>query len=155
MKSKELKNYNLPDNRTFNQSLEAKPMRFLVLMMLLGFILLLAKRYTSGVALFFFGAACLIFLPNRRMIEFYDNHMIVYNKARKDECNIIYYEDVKSWEYRVKVSCDELIINMEDGTIQKVDGFSKSEYENCLNKYIKDKKIQNENRSNRLRNSKR
>ena len=92
--------------------------------------------------------------PSRRLIEFYDDHMILYNKARKDECNIIYYDDIKSWEYKSKVSMDELVIVLQDDSIQKMNAFSKTEFEKKLNKYIKDKKVVNENRSNRLRNSK-
>ena len=154
MKSKELKNYNLPDNRTYNEVLDAKPTTLLLLLMGAGFVLLLGKFYVYGGALFFFGATCLLFLPGRKLIEFYDNHMIVYNKARKDECNIIFYDDVKSWEYQVSVSNDELILTLVDGSVQKCDGYSRSEFENCLNKYMKDKKVVNESRSNRFRNSK-
>ena len=154
MKSKELKNYNLPENRAYNDAIEAKPMILLLFIMGIGFIMMLLKEYVVGISLFLFGAACLIFLPNRRIMEFYDDYMILYNKARKDECNIVYYDDVKSWEYKTRVSMDELIIILNDDSIQKIDGYSRIEYENHLNKYLKDKKIVNENRSNRLRNSK-
>lgn len=154
MKSKELKNYNLPENRTYNEAIEAKPMALLLIIMAIGFGLMLIKQYIVGISLFLFGAACLIFLPNRRIIEFYDDYMILYNKARKDECNVVYYDDVKSWEYKTRVSMDELVITLNDDTIQKVDAFSKIEFESDLNKYLKDKKVVNENRSNRLRNSK-
>lgn len=154
MKSKELKNYNLPENRTYNEAIEAKPMVLLLLIMAIGFGLMLIKQYIVGISLFLFGAACLIFLPNRRIIEFYDDYMILYNKARKDECNVVYYDDVKSWEYKTRVSIDELVITLNDDTIQKVDAFSKIEFESDLNKYLKNKKVVNENRSNRLRNSK-
>ena len=141
MKSKELKNYNLPDNRTYNEVLDAKPVKLLLLIITIGFILLLNKAYIFGCALFFLGAACLMFLPSRKLIEFYDDCMIIYNKARKDECNIIYYDDVKSWEYKVTVSDDELIFILVDGSVQKVDGYSKIKFEKQLEKYMKDKKV--------------
>lgn len=144
MKSKELKNYNLPDNRTYNETLEAKPTTYLLIVMIIGFILLLEKYYIYGCALFFFGAIVLIVLPSKRVIEFYDDFMIVYNKARKDECNLIYYDDVKSWEYKVSVSVDELTIILKDDSVQKVLGYSKTQFENCMNKYLKDQKVVNE-----------
>ena len=140
MRSKELKNYNLPDNRMFNEVLEAKPKVLLSLLIVVGIVLLFAKYYVYGVVFLLLGLTSFIFLPSRRLIEFYDEYMIIYNKARKDECNIIYYEDVKSWDYIVKVSYDSLILNMEDGSVQKCDGYSKTSFENCLNKYLKDKK---------------
>lgn len=148
MKSKELKNYNLPDNRVFNEAIDAKPVNLLLVMMGIGFILLLGKKYVYGGALFFFGAACLLFLPSRRIIEFYDEHMIMYNKARKDECNIVYYDDIKCWEYKVSVSADELIITLSDGSIQKCEGYSKTEFESNMNKYVKDKKVVVESKPN-------
>ena len=141
MKSKELKNYNLPDNRAYNESLETKPIGLLLVILGVGFYLILRKFYIYGCALFFFSAACLIFLPGRRLIEFYDEYMIVYNKARKDECNIIYYDDVKSWEYKTSVSMDELVLTLNDDSIQKCNAFSKKEFEKSLNKYIKEKRI--------------
>ena len=154
MKSKELKNYNLPENRAYNEAIEAKPMVLLLVIMGIGFILMLLKEYIVGISLFLLGASCLIFLPNRRIIEFYDEYMILYNKARKDECNVVYYDDVKSWDYKTRVSMDELTITLNDDSIQKIDAFSRIEFENDLNKYLKDKKVVYENRSNRLRNSK-
>lgn len=147
MKSKELKNYNLPDNRTYNETLEAKPISLFLVIMAFGFILLLGKHYIYGSTLFFFSALTLIILPSRRVIEFYDSFMIVYNKARKDECNMIYYSDVKSWEYKVSVSLDELIITLKDDSVQKVQGYSKTKFENYMNKYLKDKKIVSETKS--------
>ena len=154
MKSKELKNYNLPENRAYNEAIEAKPMVLLLVIMGIGFILMLLKEYIVGISLFLLGASCLIFLPNRRIIEFYDEYMILYNKARKDEFNVVYYDDVKSWDYKTRVSMDELTITLNDDSIQKIDAFSRIEFENDLNKYLKDKKVVYENRSNRLRNSK-
>ena len=141
MRSKELKNYNLPSNRMFNEVLEAKPKVLLSILIVIGVVLLFVQYYIYGVVLLILGFSSFLFLPNRRLIEFYDDYMIIYNKARKDECNIIYYEDVKSWEYIVKVSYDTLILYMEDGSIQKCDGYSKASFENCLNKYLRDKKI--------------
>lgn len=142
MKSKELKNYNLPDNRTYNETLEAKPIGLFLVLMGIGFILLLSRNYIYGGALFFFSAACVIVLPNRKIIEFYDTYMIVYNKANKNECNIIYYEDIKTWEYKVTVSDDKLIMNLVDGSVQTCDAYSKVKFEKYLNKYMKDKRIE-------------
>ena len=115
MKSKELKNYNLPDNRTYNETLDAKPMKLLLVIMIIGFIVLICKQYIYGACIFFLSIYyCILFLPSRRIIEFYDDFMIVYNKARKDECNIVYYDDIKSWEYKVSVSSDQLVITLKD-----------------------------------------
>lgn len=140
MRSKELKNYNLPDNRMFNETLEAKPFELLAVFLVASIILLVFKYYVYGFTIMAFSIICLFFLPSRRLIEFYDSYMILYNKARKDECNIIYYEDIKYWEYKTKVSYDQLIITLNDDSVQKCDGYSKVTFEKRLNKYLKDKK---------------
>lgn len=143
MKSKELKNYNLPDNRMYNIDIEAKPINLFFILMIIGLLLAIGKYFVYGLSLFIFSLLCIFILPNRRMIEFYDDHMIIYNKARKDECNIIYYEDVKSWEYVTKlgVVADEIIFTLNDDTKQTLEAFNKNKFEKPLNIYLKDKKI--------------
>lgn len=146
MKSKELKNYNLPDNRTYNETLDAKPMALLLIIMIVGFVLLINGKYIYGACIFFVSSACLMFLPSRRIIEFYDDFMIMYNKARKDECNIIYYDDIKAWEYKISVSADKLILTLKDDSIQTCDAYSKTKFEEYMNKYCKDKKVTEQKR---------
>lgn len=156
MKSKELKNYNLPDNRTYNDDIDAKPINLFFILMIVAIIIVMKKLYIYGISLFVFALLCLFILPNRRMVEFYDDHMIVYNRARKDECNILYYEDIKSWEYiqKLGLSPDEIIFTLSDDSIQKLEAFNKAKFERLFNLYLANKKVVHENRSNRLRNSK-
>ena len=140
MKTKELKSYNLMSNRSYNEILDAKPYALLYSLFFLGIIIVLFSEYIFGVAIIFFSAACIIFLPQRVLMEFYDEYMIVYNKASKDDCVLIYYEDVSSWYYKFNVYQDTLEIHLVDDSIQKIPGYSKTVYESIMNKYLKDKK---------------
>ena len=140
MKTRELKSYNLMSNRSYNEALDAKPYVLLYILFFFGIGLVLFSEYVFGVAVIFFSASCILFLPQRVLIEFYDEYMIAYNKASKDDCALIYYEDVTSWYYRFNVYQDTLEICLVDGTIQKIPGYSKTVYESILNKYLKDKR---------------
>lgn len=140
MKSKELKSYNLPDNRLYNSSIEAKPVVALSILMIIGFTIMFFGFYIYGIGIFILASFSLLFLPNHKIIEFYDEYMIIYNKARRDECNIVYYDDITSWEYATFMYKDELIISLKDGTLQKVNAFSKKLFEKELNKYKPKKK---------------
>lgn len=127
-------------NRSYNEALDAKPYILLYSMFLFGIIMVLFAKYTFGVSIIFFSAACIIFLPQRVLIEFYDEYMVAYNKASKDDCTLIYYEDVSSWYYKFNVYQDSLEIILTDGSIQKIPGYSKTVYESIMNKYLKDKR---------------
>ena len=86
MKTRELKSYNLMSNRSYNEALDAKPYVLLYILFFFGIGLVLFSEYVFGVAVIFFSASCILFLPQRVLIEFYDEYMIAYNKANKDEC---------------------------------------------------------------------
>lgn len=136
MKSKELKSYNLPDHRLYNDCIDAKPIVMLMFIMSVGFMVMFLGLYVQGAAIFIVSAFSILFLPSRRLIEFYDDYMIVYNKARKDECNIIYYDDAKYFEYISSVYMDKVIITLSDDSTQSVSAFSKTKFEKQIGRYI-------------------
>lgn len=144
MKSKQLKSYNLSPERTYNEVIDAKPYLLFALLMALGFIFVMGSRIISGTALVLIAIFCLALMPSRRLIEFYDDNMIIYNKASKADCYNIYYEDVKSWTYNLGVTYDNVTFILKDGSIQNVDAYSKILFEKRINKYLKNKNIKGE-----------
>ena len=140
MKTRELKSYNLMSNRSYNEALDAKPYVLLYILFFYGIGLVLFSEYVFGVAVIFFSASCILFLPQRVLIEFYDEYMIAYNKANKDECSIIYYDEVASWSYVFNVHQDFLEIVLTDSSVIKIPGYSKTAYEATMNKYLKSKR---------------
>lgn len=79
-------------------------------------------------------------MPNRLLIEFTSNYLILYNKGNSVDCYIVYYADIVTWKYIGGFKEDELIINLIDGTSLKLEAFSKIRFEREMNKYLKDKK---------------
>lgn len=140
MKSKELKTYNLPEDRIVLAYIDAKPTIAIFIIFIFGDILLAYQQYLMGVAIMLMTLGAMFLLPSRKLIEFYSDYLVLYNHANKDVCEMIYYEDVISWHYTYGVAYDKLNFKLTDNSIHSVDGFSIITFENQLNKYLKDKK---------------
>ncbi len=141
MKSKELKIYNLPVNRTVLNTINAKPMGLLTILTVFSVVLaFIEETKVIGFGLAFIFLAFIAFLPSRVLIEFSEEYMVLYNKANHSDCFLVYYEDVTSWNYTRGVTYDELSISLTDGSSTHIEGFSRSLYESDLNQYMADKK---------------
>ena len=144
MKSKQLKSYNLSPDRAYNEVLDAKPYLLFTLIAVVGVVFITRALLIPGSILVVTGILSLLIFPPRRLIEFYDDNMILYNKASKADCVDIYYDEIESWKYIQGVKDDEIIFKMLDGSEQKISAYSKLRFEKCLNKYLKDKNIKGE-----------
>lgn len=107
----------------------------------MGIVLCLDEKTTVyGIAIAVIGLSFLMFLPKLIMLEFYDDYMILHNKANKTDCVLIYYEDVVSWHYQWNAYKDYLYIELIDGTNERIEAFSKTEFELAMNRFLKDKR---------------
>lgn len=144
MKSKELKIYNLPKDDIAISQIDAKPTLFFASLIFIGFISLalpISKIY--GISLLIFGIIAMIYMPRVVMLEFYQDYMILYNRADKDVCTLVYYDEVSSWNYARGARRDYLYIELENGRIEKTEGFSRSLFESQMNRFLKDKSRKN------------
>ncbi len=144
MKSKELKTYNLPEDSVLVAQIDAKPSSLFGVMVTLGFFLLLPsipKIY--GIVLILFSLCLLIYTPRVVLMEFYNDYLVVYNRADKTKCVLIYYEDVLSWYYSRGTSRDYLYIELEEGKQERVEAFSKPVFESNMNRFLKGKNRKN------------
>ena len=140
MKSKELKKYNLPEDRVCLAMIDAKPNLLIVTMFVVGLLFSVLKSYVWGISFVLFSLVTAVVLPNRILIEFYDEYLVLYNHANKRDCEIIYYEDVVKWKYDSGLSYDTLSITLVDDSVHEVDGFSKITFESLMNRFLKEKK---------------
>lgn len=140
MESKELKRYNLPEDRILLGIIDAKPDIYLLIIFFIGVLTLLFKQYSIGLAFISLALLSFMFLPKRVLVEFYDNYLVLYNHASKNDCEMIYYDEVVKWRYTYGVSYDELQIILVDNSIHRVDGFSRMIYESQMNRFLKDKR---------------
>ena len=144
MKSKELKTYNLPEENMVIAQIDAKPASLFVIFMLAGLFLFLTDLpSTYGVILIFISLCGLFYMPRVVLMEFYYEYMVIYNKADKTKCFLVYYEDVLSWYYSRGAQHDYLYIELADGRQERIEAFSKTIFESNMNRFLKDKKRKN------------
>ena len=144
MKSKELKVYNLPNDSFFISEINAKPTILFLLVFFSGIIsLFFSFSKVYGIIISLTGLACICFMPRAVLIEFYNDYLILYNKADKNTCTIIYYNEVSSWYYTWGTSRDFLVIELEDGSQEKIEAFSKTIFEVNMSRFLKDKHVKN------------
>lgn len=140
MKSKELKTYNLPNETAPLSEINAKPTLLFILMIVLGIVALFFHIQTIyGVTLILVGFICICFMPRVTLIEFYYDYFVMFNRADKSKCVLIYNDEVKSWHYSWTAKKDMLEIELEDGTVESIEAFSKTIFEAYMSRYIKNK----------------
>jgi hypothetical protein len=82
-------------------------------------------------------------MPKVILMEFYSDYLVMYNKADKDNCVLIYYDEIASWHYVWGANRDYLCIELSDGSEEIIEAFSKSLFEGNMNRFLKDKHRKN------------
>ena len=142
MRSKELKTYNLPTDSYFVTEINAKPTILFLVLILLGVAsLFLSFSRIYGVTLICVGLTGICFMPRVVLMEFYNDYLVLYNKADKNTCEIIYYDEVDSWHYSWSTTRDYLVIKLLDGSEERIEAFSKTIFEVAMLRFLKDKHI--------------
>lgn len=109
VKSKTLKIRNLPQNEKRLASINSKPYLFIVVFLGVGFYALWKDYYIVGaivVAIFLFNLFC---IPNKVVTEFYEEYAVYYYEQEKDECFILFWEDIACWTYHSKMNDLDMI----------------------------------------------
>lgn len=144
MKSKELKTYNLPNETAVLSEINAKPTALFIILIVLGIVSLVIKLSAIyGVAMIIVGSVCICFMPRVTLMEFYYDYLVMYNRADKSSCAIIYYDEVVSWYYSWGATKDFLVIELENGNNEKIEAFSKTIFEAYMSRYLKQKHKKN------------
>ena len=141
MKSKELKTYNLPYEDMIIGSIDAKPNFLFSVLIVIGFISYFSPiSFFYGATIIIFSLIILMFTPRVTLMEFFQNYLIMYNKADKNSCVMIYYDEVVSWYYTWSTNHDYLYIELEDGSVERIEAFSKTLFESNMNRFLREKK---------------
>lgn len=126
MKSKKLKIRNIPQSTSLEE-IFVKPTIGLVILMFIGSIVMLFNEFFSFIGLLIV-AITLFFMtvaPDRKLIEFTVDFVVLYNCRMRDECFLIYWDDILSWRYVWHADEDELLIELVDGSFQRMPVFSR------------------------------
>ena len=97
VKSKVLKIRNLPTGSKKVDEINAKPYLFLIVFLLIGIVLLFTDLYLIGIVISFLFLYCLLFIRNVTLVEFYEDYAVFYLNNGNEECFILFWEDITSW----------------------------------------------------------
>ncbi|MBR4444628.1 MAG: hypothetical protein IKS37_01850 [Solobacterium sp.] len=150
MRSQTIKIRNLPHDPTrVTKTVNVKPVLLLLFLLLLGGIFLAIRAYLLVGGIFIAGISlfALLVMPDRILCQFTDEYLVLYNTREKDECNLLYWDEIVSWQYEWHPSVDLLVIQMIDGSTETQEMYSKRSIAGMMRRYIPGKEI----RSSRIR----
>ena len=136
--------YNLPSDEQQLAEINAKPNVLFSLITIISIIsIILGHVNYYNIALIFLSLCAVGFMPKVILMEFYSSYLVLYNRVDKNKCELIYYEEVVSWYYSWGANRDYLVIELMDGSIQKLEAFSKYLFEYQMSRFLKDKHKKN------------
>ena len=143
MKSQMIKVRNLPDWAHQPYTIHVKPVFFLALMGIVGIVMFVSGGPWVGVGLILsiLSVFALLMMPDRILIQFTPDYMILYNHRDRDTCTVIYWEDLVNWQYEFHPNYDTLSCFLTDGSVQRIDLYSKRLAAKYLNQYAPGKEI--------------
>ncbi len=143
MRSKVLKKRNIPKNVTIIKKVTLKPVFLLSIPIVISAAILVFTSITIlGLSLLGLTSFFFFILPNHVLFEMTEEFLVLYNCKSKDECTLIYWDEIMNYEYRYnKTGADILIITMEDGTIYTSECFSRNSIILSFNQFIPNKEI--------------
>ena len=93
MKSKVLKIRNLPQEMQVLNEVKVKPIGSLLALMLVSGVFIISGSSIAivGVVLLAISSYALIVMPDRILMQFTDEFLVLYNRKNRDECMLIYW----------------------------------------------------------------
>lgn len=115
VKSKILKIRNLPIDGKKVDQIKAKPYMFIIVILLFGIALLWTNFYLLGILITLFFLYYLLFVKDTLLVEFYDYYVVFYLNNGKEECFLLFWEDIDHWDISCsRRECDVLNITLKN-----------------------------------------
>lgn len=146
MKTQVIKIRNLPEEVDKTAyAVRVKPWGVLMVVLVAGIVMLILKSYMIGIALplIILTLFAILGMPDRILVQFMDDYLVMYNRSDRTECTIVYWEEVVSWHYESHHICDRLVLSLVDGTTESVDMYSKRSIAKQMEKFAKGKEKKN------------
>ena len=148
MKSQSIKVRNLPAADVPVYTVHVKPIATLAVMGLAGIGLLFTGTVAggAGVVLILVSVFSLLMLPDRFLIQFTPDYMVLYNHRNPEECTIVYWDDIVTWQYEYHKGVDVLVLSLVDGSTQTIELYSKRPIERFMNQFAPGKEVKSTRR---------
>ncbi|MCR5229149.1 MAG: hypothetical protein K6D03_03390 [Solobacterium sp.] len=143
MKSQVIKIRNLPEQEKKPKAVRVKPTELLLLCAAAGLAVAVtgSSAAPTGLVLCVSAMFALTMLPDKKLIEFTPDFLIMYNLRDNDSCMIIYWDEIVQWRYDYHQAHDELVVYLVDGSTQSQDLFGKYAILRQMNMYAAGKEI--------------
>ena len=118
MKTQKIRVRNLSEARIRQGiNVHVKPLPVLTSMLAIGAILIIASPnlIVAGLSLILVSIFMITILPDRVLITFLDDCMVLYSQQDRSMCMLIYYDEVVNWQYIYHAKYDEIIFTLVDG----------------------------------------
>lgn len=99
VRSNVLKTRNLPQNTKRLDVINSKPYLFILLFCVIGIFFLMYNCFLIGIAIMLIFGYQLLFVRNVVMTEFYEEYVVFYMDKKREECFLLFWNDVRSWAY--------------------------------------------------------
>ena len=121
MKSQVIKSRNLPkDYKTYEKMINVKPIGLLIVTLISGVLITFLKPYLamSGISMIELSLFCLVVMPDKELCRFTKDYLVLFNRHQKDECTLVYWDEVVSWHYEWYKTYDKMVVELIDGSCE-------------------------------------
>ena len=144
MKTQKIRVRNLSEARIRQGiNVHVKPLPVLTSMLAIGAILIIASPnlIVAGLSLILVSIFMITILPDRVLITFLDDCMVLYNQQDRSMCMLIYYDEVVNWQYVYHAKYDEIIFTLVDGSKEVQEMYSLNSVAAALDEHLKGKQL--------------
>lgn len=140
MKSKILRTANLANERICGE-LRTRPTGFFATLFLIGISFLLFDRVYQAIGMLMVAFSCfsLFIAQDKVLIQFSEEYLVLHNTMDDEECKLIYWDEIVNWSYLKRTKYDYLVVELIDGTTEKMECFNRIKVENYMKVYAGDK----------------
>lgn len=127
MKSQVIRCRNLPkDPKVYEKIVNVKPIGLLLVTLFSGAIITLLKPYLAvmGISMIVLSLFCLIVMPDKELCRFTKEYLVLYNRHNKEECTLVYWDEIAAWHYEWYKTYDQVVLDLIDGSTEVQEMYS-------------------------------
>ncbi len=150
LQSQKIRIRNLPLNLVVTKKIHVKPVGMLWLFIVLGVLVVFMRPYLMvyGLILITLPLFGLIVLPDRKLCDFTPKYLILYNQRNRQECMLIYWDEIVSWAYERHPANDLLVVSLTDESTEVQELYSRSSIRRAMEQYVPHKEVKTRKKRN-------
>mgnify|MGYP001772267295 FL=1 len=124
-------------------SVHVKPVPVLTGFIAAGAIIVIANSslILTGLGLILAGVFGIAIFPDRILVTFLDDCLVLFNQPDRSMCMLVYYDEVVHWQYVYRKHYDQLVITLVDGSTEVQEMYSYSSVYQQLSDHLAGKQL--------------